>query len=94
MELFQVGTNAPRPWETLGIIATMNLLDVTFDLQHAIWLMRGELTDEKKIPLAITIAEKPLRALYPVSLVHECLLPTARILTHNTFTLAQLLKAN
>lgn len=37
---------------------------------------------EKKTPFARTIAENPMRAVYPVSLVHECLLPTARILAH------------
>lgn len=93
-EILQAGTGVPRPWETLAILGTMNLLDVTFDLNRATNLVRGKPIDEKQRPLAMAIAENPMRAVYPVSLVHECLLPTARILAHNSVTSTQLLKSS
>lgn len=92
--ILQAGTGVPRPWETLAILGTMNLLDVTFDLNRATNLIRGKPIDEKQRPLAMAIAENPMRVLYPVSLVHELLLPTARILARNSVTSTQLLKSS
>lgn len=89
-----VRTSTPHPWEALGIIVVADLLDRSLDLNSTLKLMKGMPVDKKRISSAMAIAEKPLRALYPVSLVHECLLPTARILAHNTIAPTQLLKAN
>lgn len=89
-----IGNNAPHLWQTLGILAGGNLMEGTLTLYSALRLINGEVTDEKKAPFAKTIAENPMRAVYPVSLVHECLLPTARILAHNSVTSTPLLKSN
>ena len=87
-------SNTPRPLETIGLLALTNMADAAIDLKLAVDLINGKLSDDKKAWMAITIAENPLRALYPASLVNELLLPTARILAHNSITSAQLLKAS
>ncbi|GEM_PF-6729369 len=93
--ILQVATNVPRPWETLGILAATNLINMTLDLNSALRLMKNGFMGKNEISnaMAIAIAEKPLRALYPASLIHECLLPTARILTHQVTSPTQLLRA-
>ena len=87
-------SNTPRPLETIGLLALTNMVDAANDLKLAVDLLNGKSLDEKKVWMALTIAENPLRALYPVSLVHELVIPTARILAHNSITSAQLLKAS
>lgn len=87
-------SNAPRPLESIGILAVVNMVDAVNDLRLAMDLLNGKSVDEKKVWMARTIAEKPLRAIYPVSLVHELLLPTAKILADDILTSAQLLKSS
>ena len=92
--IFGIGTDTPHLWQTLGILAGGGLFETVLILRSALKLMNGELVDKKTMPFARAVAENPSRALYPVSLVHECLLPTARILAHNTIAPTQLLRAN
>jgi hypothetical protein len=87
-------SNTSRPLETIGLLALVNMVDAANDLRLAVDLLNGKSLDEKKVWMAITIAENPLRALYPVSLVHELVIPTAKILAHNSITSTQLLKSN
>lgn len=91
--ILDVVTHAPRPWETLVILAAANLFHTVLYLHSAFELMSDKLLDEKEMPFARAIAENPSRALYPASLVHECLLPTARYLTRQAATPTQLLRA-
>lgn len=90
--ILYVATDAPRPWETLGILIGTGLVDIAFDLNRALNLISGKSIDNRRMPITIAIAENPLRALYPASLIHECLLPTARILTHQVTSPTQLLR--
>ena len=87
-------SNTPRPLETIGLLALTNMADAANDLRLAIDLIKGKSVDREKVGTAMAIAENPLRALYPVSLVHELAIPTAKILAHNSFASSQLLKAN
>lgn len=87
-------TNAPRPLEAIGILAVANMADVAMELSLGLSLLNGKPVDEKKEWMARTIAEKLPRAVYPVSLVQEFLLPTAKILAHNSVTSGQLLKSS
>lgn len=89
-----IGNDAPHLWQTIGILAGGNLMEGCLTLHSALKLMNDKLIDEKTAPFAKAIAENPMRAIYPVSLVHECLLPTARILAHNSVTSTPLLKSN
>lgn len=92
--IFYVINNNPRPLETLGIIAVVNITDVASDLLFALDLLNGKSVDEDKVWMATAIAEKPLRAFYPASFVHELVVPTANILAHNIKSSAPLLKSS
>lgn len=92
--IFYMINNNPRPLETLGILAVVNITDVASDLLLALDLLNGKSVDEDKVWMATAIAEKPLRALYPASFVHELVVPTAKILAHNFQSSAPLLKSS
>lgn len=91
--ILEVGTGSPQPWDTLGIIAVANLVDAALDLRCAMKLIDGQPVSKKEMPFAITIAQNTLRALYPASLVQECLLPTARFVAHQSANPTQLFRA-
>ncbi|MBI5356216.1 hypothetical protein HZB78_01220 [Candidatus Collierbacteria bacterium] len=92
--LFSAIANAPRPLETIGVLAAANLVDIANDLKLAIDLLNGKHVDEKKAWIAECIAENPFRALYPASLVDEFLLPATKMLAHNSVTSTQLLRSS
>lgn len=91
--ILEVATHTPHPWETLGILAVLNAADIVMDLDSALKLKTGKRLDENRILTARAVAQNLSRAFYPASLVHECLLPTARYLIRQAATPTQLLRA-
>lgn len=77
----------------LGFAAIGHTTGVLGELLLSLELRMGKPLDEMQRFRARSISENPMRVLYPVSLVHEVLLPTARYLTRQTVTPTQLIKA-